>query len=116
MLQSSGERVTTSTKNIYIKRFVGLPSEDGPEPVHPTTYLLNHAKINPSSDISEPQIPPEVISKVRILASVPEYIDIKAGKVLLILRLRTKDLPVEECKRLQLLGFRVDVLQRDKFR
>ncbi|KAF5389880.1 hypothetical protein D9757_003575 [Collybiopsis confluens] len=76
------------------------------------TYLLKHITAQePKSDI-----PSDVMSKIQILASVAKYTDIEDGKVSLTLRLRTNNLAAEECQRLQLLGFRVDVQQSDKCR
>ncbi|KAJ4487691.1 hypothetical protein J3R30DRAFT_835993 [Lentinula aciculospora] len=109
----SGERTATADKVVSIRRFFGLPSEDAPGPVPEKTYLLNSDKINTSSEL---QIPAEVLSKIRILASVPEYLNMQENRATLTLRLRTKDLPAEDCKRLQLVGFRVNITQKDKCR
>ncbi|KIK59534.1 hypothetical protein GYMLUDRAFT_245213 [Collybiopsis luxurians FD-317 M1] len=107
----SGERIATATKRIQIERFFGLPNEE-PTPVSTVTYLLKHMP----SQYTECEIPSDVISKIQILASVPDYIDMEAKKLTLTLRLRANDLSAEDCQRLQLLGFRVDIQQKDKCR
>ncbi|KAJ3880676.1 hypothetical protein F5051DRAFT_450563 [Lentinula edodes] len=112
----SGQRTATAEHNVSMKRFFGLPSEDTPGPVSPITYLLNSNKITTSRNTDKLQIPPEILSKIRILASVPEYLDVEDNRATLTLRLRTKDLKAEECQRLQLVGFRVDIIQKDKCR
>ncbi|KAF9077128.1 hypothetical protein BDP27DRAFT_1379556 [Rhodocollybia butyracea] len=108
----SGQRTATASEEIQLERFFGMPSEDE-TPVTVNTYLLTHAPIVASD---EPQIPLNVLSKVRVLGTIPEYFDLDQKVVPLTLRVRTKDLCREECERLQLLGFRVDVLQKDKCR
>ncbi|KAJ3773926.1 hypothetical protein FB446DRAFT_730812 [Lentinula raphanica] len=108
----SSQRTATADHSISISRFFGLPSEDAPRPASLITYLMNGDKIS----CGEVKIPSDVLSKIRILASVPEYLDMQETRASLTLRLRTKDLPAEECKRLQLVGFRVDILQKDKCR
>lgn len=112
----SGQRTATAEHNVAIKRFFGLPSEDTPGPVSPITYLLNSNKITTSRNTDKLQIPSEILSKICILASVPEYLNVEDNRATLTLRLRTKDLKAEECQRLQLVGFRVDIIQKDKCR
>ncbi|KAJ3989187.1 hypothetical protein F5890DRAFT_1401539 [Lentinula detonsa] len=112
----SSQRTATADESVSIKRFSGLPSEDAPGPAPLITYLLSGDKVTTSSTDMAKSIPADVLSKIRILASVPEYLNIEVNRATLTLRLRTKDLPEEECQRLQLIGFRVDILQKDKCR
>ncbi|KAJ3999198.1 hypothetical protein F5050DRAFT_1040226 [Lentinula boryana] len=112
----SSQRTATADESVSIKRFSGLPSEDALEPAPLITYLLSGDKVTTSSSDKVQSIPADVLSKIRILASVPEYLNIEENRAALTLRLRTKDLPAEECQRLQLIGFRVDILQKDKCR
>lgn len=61
-------------------------------------------------------MPIQVLDKIQVLASVPEYIDIEGRTLPLTLRLRTNGLCEEDCKRLQVTEVIIDVLQREKCR
>lgn len=62
------------------------------------------------------KIPSDVLSKIAITASVPEYVDMENNSFELRLRMRTYGLEPPHCKRLRLTNFVVDVLQLEKYR
>ena len=61
-------------------------------------------------------IPSDILSKIAITASVPEYVDMENNSFELRLRMRTYGLEPLHCKRLRLTNFVVDVLQLEKYR
>ena len=61
-------------------------------------------------------MPVEVLNKIQVLVSVPEYVNVKDHTFPVALRMRTKDLCEEDCKRLQVTELVVDILQREKCR
>lgn len=78
-------------------------------------YLVN-STASPMEQVDEGRIPSDVLSKIQVLASVPEYVDIRGDILPLTLRLRTKDLGEEHCKRIQLTEVHVDITQQEKCR
>ena len=100
---------------IRLRRFISAPTADTLDPKI-MNYLVNsHAP--PSTSVSrKPRMPVEVLNKIQVLASVPEYVDVKGQSLPLTLRLRTKDLCEEDCKRLQVTEVVVDILQQEKCR
>ncbi|OBZ69318.1 hypothetical protein A0H81_10968 [Grifola frondosa] len=62
------------------------------------------------------RIPAEVISKLLVLAVVPDSISIDDPSFSLCVRLRTKGLPASECKRLRISDVRIDVEQTEQYR
>jgi hypothetical protein len=62
------------------------------------------------------KIPSDVLSKIVITASVPEYVDMESNPFELRLRMRACGLEALHCKRLRLTNFMVDVLQFEKYR
>lgn len=102
-------------KPIEIRRFIAPPSvESSPSPS--VTFLVNTASSSPKRSSNKPRIPSNILSKIQVLASVPDHVDIAEDTVPLTLRLRTKDLPEAECKRLQVAEFTVDIMQREKYK
>jgi hypothetical protein len=101
---------------ITLRRLMSLPDES-PDSLTPTTmtYLVNSPVIAKVAD-HRPQIPPEVLSKIQVLASVPTYVDLDGDNFPLIIRMRTKDLEASECKRIQLSSIAADVIQKEKSR
>ena len=62
------------------------------------------------------KIPSDILSKIAITASVPEYVDMENNSFELRLRMRTCGLEPIHCKRLRLISFMVDVCQFEKYR
>jgi len=79
-------------------------------------YLANSDASSSALISSKSRMPVEVLNKIQVLASVPEYVDVKGHALPLTLRMRTKDLCEEDCKRLQVTEVVVDVLQQEKTR
>ncbi|KAL1743476.1 hypothetical protein HDZ31DRAFT_40851 [Schizophyllum fasciatum] len=65
---------------------------------------------------SAPAVPAEIISALQMLVSVPEFVDLDEQTLNATLRLRTKGLDRERCKRLQIPSFGVDIEQSETFR
>ena len=100
-------------KRIVLRRFMSR-SDDVSESSASSalTYLVNsHSADKPAS--SKPRIPTEVLSKIQVLASVPDYVDIEGDHFPVVVRIRTKDLEAAECRRIQVTSITTDVIQRE---
>ncbi|KAJ7775115.1 hypothetical protein B0H16DRAFT_1303920 [Mycena metata] len=104
-------RSIQTRKTITLRRFVEPPTDE-PAPVGLVNYLLTGPKLASEGA----QIPADVVSKIQVLASVPKHLDVCDNVLPLTLRLRTKDLEDEHCKRLQLKQFAVEIIQEETFR
>ncbi|CAK5277338.1 unnamed protein product [Mycena citricolor] len=107
-------RTLETAKSIILRRFVTPPTD---EPV-PAPTLINYLLNSPSapSNNQELTIPASVLSKIQLLASVPKYVDLSTNRLPFTLRLRTKDLEDEHCRRLRLTKFTVNVVQEERCR
>ncbi|KAK0463895.1 uncharacterized protein EV420DRAFT_1113295 [Desarmillaria tabescens] len=111
----SREREVHAEKIVPLRRFVDSQFLDSTE-VPRTTFLVNSKRTPPKNNEDRPRIPQEIVSKLQILASIPEYVDVNEDAVDLTLRMRAHGLEEEQCKKLQLSAFAVNVLQREKYR
>jgi hypothetical protein len=62
------------------------------------------------------RIPSEILSKIAITASVPEYVDMRSNSFELRLRMRTCGLEPPHRERLRLTNFMVDIQQLEEYR
>lgn len=62
------------------------------------------------------RIPSDILSKIVITASVPEYVDMESNSFELRLRMRACGLEPLHCERLRLTNFTVDVHQFERYR
>ena len=86
----------------------------------PTTpivnYLVNSHSPSEKAEGSKKRIPADVLSKIQVLTSVPEDVDVEGTSVPITVRLRTKDLATAECKRLQITEVGINILQQERWR
>jgi hypothetical protein len=101
--------------DIQLRRFISAPGVDAIDPKL-INYLVDSHYSTSTSVSSKPRVPVEVINKIKLLVSVPEYTNVKDCTLPLTLRLRTKDLCEEDCKRLKVTEVAVNILQREKCR
>ncbi|TCD66182.1 hypothetical protein EIP91_001676 [Steccherinum ochraceum] len=66
-------------------------------------------------DDSSARIPPHILSGLRVVCSVPEHVGTDEDTVPFSLRLRTTGLPEEDCKRLRVTEFAVDLEQHERY-
>ncbi|KAF8809101.1 hypothetical protein BYT27DRAFT_7094999 [Phlegmacium glaucopus] len=102
-------------KEIHLRRFISAPRADVLND-KTVTYLVDSHTSSPASISSKPRMPVEVLNKIQVLASVPEYANVAGNTLPLTLRMRTKDLCEEDCKKLQVTEVVVDILQQEKTR
>ncbi|KAJ7444877.1 hypothetical protein FB451DRAFT_1355199 [Mycena latifolia] len=107
----SRARSLEAYKPITLRRFVEPPADE-PAPPAPINYLLKP----PTQTNKGLPIPPDILSKIQVLASVPKHVDVCEDRLPFTLRLRTKDLADAECKRLQVTSFTIDIVQEEKCR
>lgn len=100
---------------ITLRRFISPPKPEATE-VPILNYLVNSTPSYSTEQVDDDRIPADVLSKIQVLASVPEFVDVKGDVLPLTLRLRTKDLSEEHCKRIQVTDVQVDILQQEKCR
>lgn len=99
------------TLNRYITPSLYASSSTTP---FPTVHYEVSAQ--PEELAESSKFPRDVISKIRVQASVPKCIDLEDEKIPFSVRLRTNGLPEAECKRLRVTDFHVDVEQGEKYR
>jgi uncharacterized protein (DUF2384 family) len=100
---------------IQLRRFISAPRVDVVDP-KVINYLIDSHDTISALVSSKPRVPAEVLNKIQLLVSVPEHTNVKGRTLPLTLRLRTKDLGQDDCKRLQITDVAVDILQREKCR
>jgi hypothetical protein len=109
-------QVDATPKPIRLTRFARIPSTGPPPPVPTSTYFVR-PKCAPTDSPEEARIPGEVLDKIQILTSVPDYLDMdEAEPMPLTLRLRTKSLDTAHCSKLRMTGFQIKLVQKDKCR
>lgn len=109
-------RTAEAQRSITIARFIAAPKAEIPEPTV-LNYLVNSTATAVSKDSKgKARIPPDVLAQIQVLASVPEYVDVNDSALALTLRLRSKDLCEEECKKLQITEVDIDIIQHEKCR
>jgi hypothetical protein len=102
-------------KHILLRRFVSH-SEDTSDPSSSTlTYVVN-SPVTDKPASGKPQFPAEVLSKIQVLASVPDYVDVEGDHLPIAVRMRTKDLEAVECRKIKVTSITTDVIQREKCR
>ncbi|KAF5315979.1 hypothetical protein D9611_004865 [Ephemerocybe angulata] len=106
-------RSVESSKNITVRRYVLPPHVD--RPTSAINYLVN-SQSSSEKDSPKKRIPSEVLSKIQVLASVPESVDIEDCFIPITVRLRTKDLDGVECKRLQVTDIGINIIQQERCR
>lgn len=100
---------------ITLRRFVNPPAV--PSSSQSLFPMANYCiRVEPESASDAPTIPPEIVSKIQVLASVPEHLATDDTSLPFNIRLRTNGLDEDDCKRLRLSNFSVDVHQIERYR
>ncbi|TEB26566.1 hypothetical protein FA13DRAFT_1019838 [Coprinellus micaceus] len=107
-------RSTYASKAISLRRYVLPPHVD--QSTSPINYLVNSHLSAEKPDSSKKRIPTEVLSKIQVLASIPEFVDVKGSSIPITVRLRTKGLESNECKRLQVTEIGINIIQQERCR
>ncbi|KAF7304989.1 hypothetical protein MKEN_01213600 [Mycena kentingensis (nom. inval.)] len=113
----SRERSVDAYKTIKVRRFAEPPTDAPVPPAPMLDYLLRAPAqpVEPQPDSAIP-VPPHILSKIQILASVPQRTDICDNMVPFHIRLRTQDLEGAECKRLEVTKMTIDIVQEERCR
>ncbi|KAF9532148.1 hypothetical protein CPB83DRAFT_660321 [Crepidotus variabilis] len=110
----SRNRTAETLKAINLRRFIAAPGPSNePSEASMCNFLINST---PIASKTQRKFPSEILSKIQVLVSTSEYIDMDATEFPLSVRLRTKDLSAEECSKIQLKHIVVDITQTEKFR
>jgi hypothetical protein len=107
-------RSTYASKAISLRRYVLPPHVD--QSTSSINYLVNSHLSAEKPDSSKKRIPTEVLSKIQVLASIPEFVDVKGSSIPITVRLRTKGLESNECKRLQVTEIGINIIQQERCR
>jgi hypothetical protein len=107
----SRTRYAQSLKRIYLRRFVEPPS-DVPFRSATNSYFIK----TPTPLPGKASIPAGVLEKIQVIVATPEFVDMQAGSVPVILRLRTNGLEALHCKRIQVKEVVIDINQKEKYR
>ncbi|KAJ3546828.1 hypothetical protein NMY22_g1894 [Coprinellus aureogranulatus] len=107
-------RSTYASKKIQLRRYVLPPHAE--KPPSSINYLVNSHFSEDKPESPKRRIPTEVLSKIQVLASVPEFVDVKGTSIPITVRLRTKDLEASKCKRLQITEIGINIIQQERCR
>ncbi len=107
----SRTRYAQSLKRIHLRRFVEPPS-DVPFRSATNSYFIK----TPTPLPGKASIPAEVLEKIQVIVATPEFVDMQAGSIPVILRLRTNGLEALHCKRIQVKEVAIDINQKEKYR
>jgi hypothetical protein len=69
----------------------------------------------PSLQTHKSSIPSEILEKVQVIVTKPDFADLRADLIAVTLRMRTNGLEAEECKRLQVTEITADIVQKEKY-
>ncbi len=105
-------RSAEAFKTIKLRRFVNPPRTEAIE-VPMNNYLVSSTPSGSKKDKN--RIPADVLSSIQVLVSVPDYVGLDGKEVSIAIRLRTKDLPEEECMKLQLTDVSLDLVQNEQY-
>jgi hypothetical protein len=104
--------------DVVVNRFMNPPGiplpHESPFPIN--TYIVDARPEHSDCPRDATYIPLEVLSGVKVLASIPEYASLDSTPIPFALRLRTEDLDGSECKRLQIIDFTVELEQLEHYR
>jgi hypothetical protein len=103
-----GSKIIRAPKcKIIINRVVVAPSSS--ETLYRTFWVE-------AQDQQTSAIPTSVLSKIRIMVSVPQHVDMNDDSFQLRLRVRADDMEAIHCQRLRMNSFSVDILQQEVYR
>ncbi|KIJ69092.1 hypothetical protein HYDPIDRAFT_80707 [Hydnomerulius pinastri MD-312] len=101
---------------ITIRRFVE-PAAGSSSSAFPMSLYIVDAQRDPDAEgSSQSSIPPEILKKIHVIASIPDAVAMNETSIPLVLRLRGKDLDVSERERLRVTEFSVDLEQVEVYR
>ncbi|KAI0063430.1 hypothetical protein BV25DRAFT_428479 [Artomyces pyxidatus] len=103
---------------ITLNRFA-LPPTSSPSagPSYPlSNYVVSTTSPDSDKERNSPPIPGSILSKLNVVASIPEHINVDASAFPFTLRLRAPGLSPEDSARLRVTGFTVELEQTDKYR
>ncbi|KAG2116590.1 uncharacterized protein F5147DRAFT_349945 [Suillus discolor] len=90
------------------------PSSSSSTSVFPMALFIVDAQLG--KDDTETAIPPEVLKKIQVVASIPTAVTLDETSVPLILRLQGNELDASQRERLRITDFTVDVEQTETYR
>lgn len=61
-------------------------------------------------------IPPEILAKVKVVVSAPDYLSADEASVPFVIRLQAANMEDAECMRLRVIGFHIDIEQMEQYR
>lgn len=104
---------------ITLARFVGVPSSPSSSSISVFPMALFIVDAQSGQDDTETGttgIPPEILKKIQVVASIPDAVTLDETSIPLILRLQGNELDGFERERLRIIDFTVDVEQIETYR
>ncbi|KZT26581.1 hypothetical protein NEOLEDRAFT_1147230 [Neolentinus lepideus HHB14362 ss-1] len=116
--RSKARVVRAPQKTIIIQRFIPTSSmASSSTSLFPlATFVASVSPDVPEEERDTSWIPQSILSNIQVLASVPSHIDVNEISFPLTLRLRARDLSVEDRKKLRFVDFTVEVEQVERYR
>ncbi|KAH8117186.1 hypothetical protein DFH11DRAFT_987895 [Phellopilus nigrolimitatus] len=107
--------------DIEVVRYL-LPPVDAGNAEYPTAFPVTAyvLKMDHASNLNEkpgvlPHIPQEVLSKIELVALLPECFDVDDEHLLLNISMHAEDLPVSQRRRLRMTEFQVNLIQHEEY-
>ncbi|TFK54707.1 hypothetical protein OE88DRAFT_1653168 [Heliocybe sulcata] len=116
--RSKARSVRAPRKTITIQRFMPTPSTPSSSTsLFPlATFAASASTDAPEEELGSPWIPQSVLSRIQVLASVPNHVNVDDPSFPLTLRLRTQGLSAEDRKKLRVVDFTAEVEQVEQYR
>ncbi|KAF9246418.1 hypothetical protein BU15DRAFT_58476 [Melanogaster broomeanus] len=98
---------------ITLRRFVESSTGSSSSAFPMSLYIVDAQREPDTEGSTQSSIPPDVLKKVHVVASIPDAVAMNETSLPLVLRLKGKDLDNSERKRLRVTEFSVDVEQME---
>ncbi|KAG6814605.1 hypothetical protein H0H92_000134 [Tricholoma furcatifolium] len=107
-------KTIATQKRIQVRRLVApyenANAESGTVLQPRVSYMIN-AKVQGDS-----KFPAEVLNSLQVLATIPEHVNIDTHALPLTVRLRTRGLDTDKCKRIQVKSVSANLVQKERYR
>ena len=103
---------------VVLRRLMNAPSvpfsstSSFPMSNYPVCTKPEHA----NTTCNASSILPEILAKVKVVVSAPDYLSVDETSVPFVIRLRAANMKDAECLRLRVIGFHVDIEQMEQYR
>ncbi|KIL00946.1 hypothetical protein PAXRUDRAFT_23017 [Paxillus rubicundulus Ve08.2h10] len=114
--RSRARTADAPTCPITLRRFVEPPTGSSSSAFPMSLYIVDAQREPETEGSAQSSIPPDVLKKIHVIASIPSAVTMNESSLPFVLRLQGKDLDSSECERLRITQFSVDVEQVEVYR